>query len=129
MNLLWIFFFLSIASVSMFTFLSVAVWSDARRKEREAFYKNETLKKITEMQQTGATSALEFLREEERIQDKRLREGQRLGGLVTFAVGLGTMIFLQVLVRNEAVYLAGIIPLFIGIALLLYSYWLGPKSQ
>jgi hypothetical protein len=45
----------------------VATWASERRKEREAYYRSETIKKVAELQGTGSQSALEVLREEERI--------------------------------------------------------------
>ena len=38
-----------VGSIALFSFLAVAAWSDARRKEREAYYTSETLKKIAEI--------------------------------------------------------------------------------
>ena len=37
-----------VAIVATFTFAAVAHWVDSQRKEREAFYKAETLRRITE---------------------------------------------------------------------------------
>ena len=59
--------FLSVGAVAVFSFVAVAVWSDNRRKEREAYYRSEALKKMIEAQGTGASSAVELLRQEERI--------------------------------------------------------------
>jgi hypothetical protein len=123
-----LFLFLAVASVAMFSFVAVAVWSDARRKEREAYYQSETVKKIAETQGTGATSALELLREQHRIATLRTREGVKLGGLITAAVGVGVMIMLRGLERNEPAYLAGLVPLLIGVAMLTYGYFLAPKQ-
>jgi ferric-dicitrate binding protein FerR (iron transport regulator) len=122
------FLFLSVGAVALFSFIAVASWADARRREREAFYKSETLKKLAETQGTGATSALEILREEERIAARRKIEGMKLGGLVLIATGLGLIVLLVMLVRNEPVYAVGLIPLLIGAALLVYAYWLAPKE-
>jgi hypothetical protein len=128
-----LFMFLSVAAIALFSFVAVASWSDARCKEREAYYKNETLKKIAEtMQGSGANPALELLREEDRREAQRRREGQRLGGLITTGVGIGVMIFLKALMtaegEREPVYLVGLIPMFVGLALLAYSYLLAPKE-
>ena len=41
----YVYLFLSVGAVGMFSFIAVASWADARRKEREAYYKSETLKK------------------------------------------------------------------------------------
>ena len=37
-----------VGSIALFSFLAVTTWSEARRKEREAYYTSETLKKIAE---------------------------------------------------------------------------------
>jgi len=123
-----IFLFLSVSAVALFSFVAVASWADAHRREREAYYKSEITRKIIETQGAGSSSALELIREEEKIEAKRRREGIKLGGLVTTAVGIGILIFLKMLVTNEPVYLSGLIPLFVGIALLTYAYLLGPKE-
>ncbi len=112
--------------IPIFSFVAVLVWADARRREREALYRSETIKKISETQ--GAGSVLEYLHEEERAQARRSREGQRLGGLVTSAVGVALMIMLAGLERRESAYLAGLIPLLAGAALLVYSYLLAPRE-
>jgi len=123
-----IFPFLSVAAVALFSFVAVASWADARRREREAYYKSEITRKIIEMQGTGAGSALELLREQEKLDARRRSEGIKLGGLVTTSAGIGVLIFLRVLVRDEPVYLSGLIPMLVGIALLVYVYALGPKE-
>ena len=116
-----------VGSIALFSFLAVAVWSEARRKEREAYYTSETLKKIAESSGEGARSAMELLREQERNVVKYRLEGMKLGGLVTAAVGVGVMALLHGLVHDEPVYLAGLIPLLIGIALLIYAFVLAPR--
>ena len=117
-----------VGSIAVFSFLSVAVWSDARRKEREEYYKNETLKKIAESSGEGAQAAIELLREQNRTVTKRRLEGMKLGGLITAVVGIGVMALLRGLVNDEPVYLAGLIPLLIGAALLTYTFLLAPKE-
>jgi hypothetical protein len=129
--------------IALFTYLSVAAWSSARRKEREAYYKSEAVKKITEMQGAtpepvlqvlretmaawkdhpspanmgpyqakvyyraetikriaemqgaGADTILTVLREEEKISARRTREGLKLAGFITCAVGLGLLVILK----------------------------------
>jgi hypothetical protein len=117
-----------VGSIALFSFLSVAVWSDTRRKEREVYYKNETLKKIAESSGEGAQAAIELLREQNRTVTKRRLEGMKLGGLITAVVGIGVMALLRGLVRDEPVYLSGLIPLLIGLALLTYTFLLAPKQ-
>ncbi|MGA7081359.1 MAG: hypothetical protein WBQ43_06385 [Terriglobales bacterium] len=118
-----------VGSIALFSFLAVASWSEARRKEREAYYRSETLKKIAESSGEGAKSALELMREQEKNFAKRRNEGLKIGGLVTAAIGIGVMVFLHGIEHEEPVYLAGVIPLLIGVALLIYPLMLAPKVQ
>ncbi len=119
-----------VGSITLFSFLGVASWSEARRKEREAYYRSETLKKIAESSGEGAKSALELMREQEKNFAKRRLEGMKIGGLITTAVGLGVMVFLRGIVERDEgpVYLSGLIPVLIGIALLIYVFALAPKE-
>jgi hypothetical protein len=112
-----VFVFLAVGAVALFSFLTVNSWSQARQKERESYYKNDMLKKLADSQGPGAASALELMREEDRLATARARWGLQIGGLVTGAVGLALMIFLAALPTDKGVYLCGLIPLLIGIAL------------
>lgn len=123
-----IFAFLSVSAFSLFAFVAVAVWSDSRRKEREAFYKSETMKKMVEAQGAGGPAVLELLREEARLESQRRREGIKLGGLVTMAVGFGLGVFLGAMQHHEPVQLIALIPFLVGLVLVLYAYFLAPKD-
>lgn len=118
--------------VSFFSFLAVASWMKARLRERQAFYKSETIKKIAESQ--GGSAALEYLHDCDRTVARQRREGQKLGGLITLAVGIGFMIFLRHVPisphsdGDSSAYLVGLIPSLVGVALLIYSYVLAPKN-
>jgi hypothetical protein len=116
-----------VGCVMVFTFLSISVWVDGQRKEREAYYKAETLRRITETSGEGAKAALDLLKEEEHLRRIKAREGLKIGGVVNLAVGIALAIFLRALVHEEPVYLCGLIPGFIGAALLSYVFFLaGP---
>ena len=123
---------MSLAFVCVFSFLAVASWSKARLRERQAFYKSETIRKIAESQDGGA--ALEYLRESDRNTARQRREAQRVAGLVTLAVGVGVMVFLRRVPispdsgSDSSAYLVGFIPVLVGVALLIYSYLLAPKD-
>jgi hypothetical protein len=129
-----IFLFLSVTIISVFTFITVAVWVEARRKEREAYYKGESLRRIAEMPGEGARQVIEMLQEEERIRQagvlakefKQL-EGMKIGGLINIAVGLALLIFLHNISGDKSAYLVGLIPGLIGVALLVYATLLAPK--
>jgi len=117
-----------IAIVSVFTFVTFAVWFGTRQREREAFYKSETLRRITESSGEGAKAAIELLKEEERLKRIKAREGMKVGGLVNLGLGVGLMIFLWALVGPK-VALCGLIPGFIGVALLVYVLLLAPPVE
>lgn len=126
-----VFVFLAVGAIALYSYLSINSFVNGRRKEREAYYKNETVRRLTESQGAGAEAAIALLREEDRLGARRRIEGIKLGGLITTAVGIGLMIFLgMVNDDNHLIGVAiGIIPFFVGIALLLYAYRLAPKSQ
>ena len=112
-----------VAIFGVFSFLSIAAWSDARRKEREEFYRSETLKKLADVPGTGAAAVMEYLREEERTKARRAFEGVRLGGLVTTAVGLALIV-----VGPGTAWFIGAIPLSVGVALLVHTWLVRPKG-
>ena len=125
---LWM--FLSIGAVALFVvFIPLTTWIESQRKEREAFYKAETMRRLAESTGDGAKAAVEMMREQARLQESKKREGMKIGGLVNLAVGLGVMIFLHALVKGEPVYLCGLIPGLIGVALLTYALLLAPKTE
>ena len=118
-----------IGSIALFSFLAVSSWSDARRKEREAYYRSEMLKKIAESSGDGARAAIDLLHAEERGAAQRRREGLKLGGLITLGVGIGLMVFLRAVATDDpGVYWVGLIPVLIGAALLVYTYVLAVKE-
>ncbi len=117
--------FLAVAASGMWAFIAVVSWADIRRREREAYYRHETMKKISEM---PGESGLALLREDEHNAMRRRRENIKLGGLVTAAAGVGLMIFLYALDTTRPVYFTGLIALLVGLALLSYAYILAPKE-
>jgi hypothetical protein len=117
-----VFVFLAVGAVALFSMVSVAVWSGARQKEREAYYKNDMLKKLSESQQPGANAALELLREEARLGALRAKQGLKISGLVLFGVGIGLLIFLRALITDAPIYLVGVLVFLIGAALFASSY-------
>lgn len=118
-----------VAIVSTFVFVTFAVRFGTQQKEREAFYKAETMRRITESSSEGAKAAIDLLREEEHLKRIKAREGMKIGGLVCVAVGVATVIFLWAMTKTDpgAPYLVGLVPAFIGVALLVYVFFMaGP---
>jgi hypothetical protein len=118
--------FLSVGAISVFTFVSIAVWTGTRQAEREAYYKAESLRRIAEMPGEGALQVIAMMRDEARLKEHRKIEGMKLGGVVNVAVGVG----LYFMMRNlGAPALVGLIPGLIGVALLVYALTLAPKPN
>ncbi|MCZ6695503.1 MAG: hypothetical protein O7A63_03085 [Acidobacteria bacterium] len=119
-----------VGAIALFTFLAIAAWSEERRKEREAFYRSEVLKKLAERPDSEHGPILAVIREEERNRLIRSREGKKLGGMITAAVGLGSMIVLKMLVGDHGpIWTAGLIPFLIGVAILVYVIFMAPKPE
>ena len=122
--------FLSIGAVALFgVFLPVVTWIDSQRKEREAFYQAETFRRLAESSSEGAKAAIELIREQTRLDRVKKREGMKVGGLINIGVGAGLCIFLRVLTGPGGPWLCGLIPGFIGVALLVYVLFLAEPIE
>jgi len=127
-NGLWL--FLSVGAIALFVvFIPTVSWIDSRRKEREAFYKADTMRRISESSPDSAKAAIELLREQERAERLKKREGMKIGGLITLAVGIALVIFLRNQPGDPGAYLVGLIPGMIGIAMLVYVYVLAAPVE
>jgi mannose/fructose/N-acetylgalactosamine-specific phosphotransferase system component IIC len=133
-----VFLFLSVLMISIFSFVSIEAWAEARRKEREAYYKSETMRRIVEAPGEGARYVIEIMREEERIRQMNQRaeevkivQGMKIGGVVTIAVGFALMIFFYFIIdrSGKPVYVLGVFPVLIGIALLISVNFMHPKAS
>jgi hypothetical protein len=116
-----------VGSIGLFTFLGVASWADARRREREAFFRHELLKKLSENPSGEAQRVLDLLRQEETDRLARTRDGIRLGGFVTMGVGLGIVVLLSQLAPG-GVWAVGAIPALIGLAMVVHASTTRVKS-
>jgi hypothetical protein len=117
-----------VSTVAFFTFLSIIFWVSYRKREREAFYKSETLRRITEASGEGAKAAIELLKEDDRLKRINTREGLKIGGVVCIGVGIALVIFLWTLIGPK-VALCGLIPGFIGVALLMYLFFMAAPIE
>jgi len=124
---LWV--FLSVGAVALFgVFLPITTWLDSRRKEREAFYKAETLRRVSESAGDGGKASIEFLREQNRLVQLKTIEGMKIGGLTMTAIGAGTVVLVWVLAGPKP-SVCGLIPLLMGLAMLAYVYFLAAPVQ
>ncbi|HTB99022.1 MAG TPA: hypothetical protein VK716_18580 [Terracidiphilus sp.] len=123
--------FLSIGAVALFgIFLPVSAWMDTRRREREAYYKAETIRRVAEATGEGAAAAVQLMREDDRLRRIKKLEGMKVGGLVNIGVGIGVGCLLwSIGGREGSPYLVGLIPGLIGVALLVYSLFMAAPIE
>jgi hypothetical protein len=119
-------FMIPIAGIAL---VGLIVWLTERRKEKEAFYRADLLRKISEASGESAQKVLEMMRHEDRQAQLRRREGLKLGGLIVMAAGLGFMAMLWTIERSEPVWTIGLIPLLIGAVLFGYVILLAPRNE
>ena len=93
------------------------------------YHRHETYRKIMDHPGDSTDSVLQLMRQRELQAQRRRIEGLRLGGLITFVTGIGVMAFLYFLVTEAPVYLAGIIPVLIGLVLLAYGFFMTEKPD
>lgn len=123
---LWI--FLSIGAISLFAiFIPTVTWIDKQHKEREAFYKAETIRRVAEASGEGAKAAMELLQQQSRMERQKGREGMKIGGIICIAVG--TALSILIWSQHQPDFLVGLIPAFIGAALLIYVYILAAPLE
>lgn len=122
---------LALVLTGLFSFASVFVWAHQRRREREAYYRSETLRRFSETGGAARELLLEALQEDERYAVRRRLEACKLAGVITLAVGIAMMMFIKAVDARsvEPSYLVGLIPVSVGLSLLLYVYVLAPRES
>jgi hypothetical protein len=116
----------SVVMICIFTFVSINAWAEQRRKEREAFYRSEVLKKLAESTGEQAQQVLDLIREQDRAKDRHRRSGLKLGGLIVTGVGIGLCVMLGLQAPGGG-WAVGLIPLLVGVAMLVYGFVLAPR--
>ena len=124
MNSVYLLAFVGLESIGLFSFLTVAAWANARRKEREAFYRSEVAKKLADLH--GPEASLTYLRLDEVNRLRRTRDSLKLAGLITLAAGAAVVAIATVLAGGRGLWVLGLLPLLVGLALLVYVYGLAP---
>ncbi|MGO9433610.1 MAG: hypothetical protein ACLPH3_08310 [Terracidiphilus sp.] len=124
--------FLSVGAVALFcVFIPLVTWLDSRRKEREAYYKSENIRRLAEAPGDAAKTALELLREEDRLKRLKMLEGLKIGGLINVGVGVGLIIFLRSLLGggHGSPFLCGLIPAMCGVGMLVYAFFMAAPVE
>ena len=132
--MVWTVFLIPVVTIiAVFTFVSIATWSENRRKERAEYYRNETYQKMLQGSEEGAEAVRQLIREDEARRERRRKQGLELGlkmgGLITLAAGLGLAVFLYYLVDDDPVYLVGLIPALIGLVLAAFGFFVKVPTE
>lgn len=114
-----------VGSIALFAFLSVGAWADARRREREAYYKFEFRKRLVEAGKLEADDVKAMVEFENDASLSSRKQGMLASGLILAGTGAGLLLGLR-FIEDEAVWMVGYIPLAIGIAMLAYALMLAP---
>jgi hypothetical protein len=141
----WLFAVLpwTVGALALFSYLAVAAWSAERRREREAFYKSEAIKRIVEMQGNAPEHVLRALldtvnawKEEKPLAPMQSREYYRSQTIQKVAETGGgaeaVLAFLREERRTsarrtrEGTRLAGLINVTVGIALVVFLHQVVP---
>jgi peptidoglycan/LPS O-acetylase OafA/YrhL len=122
---------LALVLIGLFSFMSVFVWAYQRRREREAYYRSETLRRFSETGGNARELLLQALQKEERNAGRRRLEACKLAGVITLALGIAMMMFIKAVDARsvESSYLVGLIPVSVGLSLLIYVYVLAPRES
>jgi hypothetical protein len=117
-----LFLFLAAIVVSVFAFLSIAVWVTAPSKERQARDRFALLKTLAEQPGENAVRILDILQKEDQARAaKRARDERRSwtdSGVILIAVGLG-LAGMLLLHGDRGDWSVGLIPLLLGLAMIL----------
>ncbi len=119
------------AVISGCAFISVVVWSENRRKERESFHQHQTYQKMLDSG-SSADTVVAFVQDQEdrqrRDQEREKIRGLRMGGVITTAVGVALTAFLFFIAPEEPVYLVGLVPLGVGLVLCYFGFSASPAD-
>ncbi len=119
--------FAAVVYFAMFAWLTISGWSRQRRKERESFYRHEVEKKIVEAGGVTTEQLALLRRDEDHWRWMQRREGLKLAGLITTALGIGLLVAMRFLNEDQPVYHVAWIPIAIGAVILVYVYLLCPE--
>lgn len=116
-----LFLFLAAAVISVFAFVSIAVWVGTQSQDRKTRDRLALLKTLAEHPSESAMRVLEMMREEEaraaERKDREERRGFLAGGLVCIATGVGLSLMMVTLSPKEGVWTIGLMVSLIGVAL------------
>ncbi len=119
--------FLAAVTVASLTFVTIVVWAENRRKERQEFYRFEFRKRLVEAGKIDAASLASLMRYEHELRQQQGRQKLLVAAFVIVGVGVGICAGLQFI--GDSVWRLGLIPLSIGLSMLVYGLLFAAKSN
>lgn len=123
-----LFGFLGVASVALFTFISVAHWVTSRAQERESHQRYGLLRLLLEHPGEESERVLQAWREQEIAREIKARRERIMGGAIACATGVGLMVMFGALAEGARVWTIGLIPMLIGLVIALSGYLERPSA-
>ncbi|HJQ38657.1 MAG TPA: hypothetical protein VKB93_16090 [Thermoanaerobaculia bacterium] len=81
-----------VSIASTFGFLSVFYWALQRRREREAYYRYEGLRRLMERSDAAPEMIGTMMRDADELENRRRRDGLLLAAFVFLGIGAGILI-------------------------------------
>lgn len=119
--------FLAATVVASLTFVSIVVWSENRRKEREEFYRFEFRKRLVEAGKMDAASAASLARYEHELGQQQGRQKLLVAAFVFVGLGVGACFGLRFI--GGSVWMLGFIPVGIGLSMLVGGLLFAAKPK
>jgi hypothetical protein len=117
-----------VAIAGTFAFISVIVYAESKRKEREALYRSEVHRALLEREGGSAEKLLAVIAAEEAGRAAQDRVRMRVRGLVTAVTG-AAMLVLSTGGGDWEMWRIGLIPLCAGIGFLLFGLLPGRRTS
>ena len=126
---LGLFYFLAFGAISLFSFLSVAAWVEARKTERLNTERMALYRKLAESPTAAAELVIARLREEDEKREAEARDAARRsrrdslqGGTIVLGVALGLGFFLKMISPSSGVWAVSTIVALIGLTIIGFSF-------
>ncbi len=119
--------FMAAATVASLTFVTIVVWAENRRKERQEFYKFEFRKRMVEAGKMDAGSLASLMRYEHDLMMRQGRQKLLVAGFVILGVGVGIVVGFQFI--GDSIWMLGLIPVCVGLSMLAYGFLFAAKQD
>ncbi len=119
--------FLAATVVASLTFVTIVVWAENRRKERQEFYRFEFRRRMVESGKMDAESFASLVRYEHDLGLRQARQKLLVAGFIILGTGVGMCVGLQFI--NDSIWRLGLIPLSIGLSMLAYGFLFAGKTN